>query len=166
MNDLWVGLRQICHDVGLAHVDKQVVLQWNRSNRLSEDTVADLQVFDEVGLSVGVEANLELPALMLLLILLLAGRNYEVVDDLFVAQCFLVGVQRGRAVCVFLASRLMDHSRRTAVGFHLIRANQSFPRHRLFAAKVGHTIKCFTQWLLTCQSMLIYADDLTFLEEC
>ena len=77
---------QICHDIGFAHIDKQVVFEEDRTYSFSKNAIPNLQISDQVAISRVIISNLELSARVLLLILLLAGGNNEVIHGLNVGE--------------------------------------------------------------------------------
>jgi len=116
---------QVCHDIRLTHINKKVVLQRHRADRLREDTIANAQVLDIEVVTFIPVPDLELSTSMLLFVLLLAYWYNEVVDDLLLE--FGVGTFRWAASCTI----------------------QMFGQ-RFLAAEVSDAVEGFSEWLRIC----------------
>ena len=147
-------MAQIGDDVGLAHIDEQVVLEGHGPDCFCEDAIANLKILDEVRLRVRVKADLELAPGMFFFVLFLAGGDDEIVYDLLGAASRII-YAGSRAIRIFFACRLMNHGWRTAVSFHFTLSRSLFLWERALASKVSYTIIGPAQRILARQSMLI-----------
>lgn len=73
---------QIRDNVGLAHVDEQIIFQNDRANALREYSISDPEIFNKKIIVFSVKSNLELAARMLLAFFLLGDWDNKVVNNL------------------------------------------------------------------------------------
>ena len=83
-------MAQVCDNVGLAHIDEQVVLERHRPDCFCEDAIANLKILDEIRLCMRLKADLELSPSMFFFVLFLAGRDYEIVYDFLGAASHII----------------------------------------------------------------------------
>ena len=69
----------IGHDIGFPHVYEEIVFQLDGPANFGEDSIADLQVFDEVVVGMLVISDLELSSSMPVLVFFLANWNDEII---------------------------------------------------------------------------------------